>query len=107
VTTHALTTSVLIEHDAELTELGEFAAGRGLFRLGARTPTDLGTHMRNASHRADQALHRVTGGRLDADGLAALAFAGLGIRQVVNGYALPAGLTLIWQAVTMLRYPRT
>jgi hypothetical protein len=104
LTTNTRTGSVLIEYSGGLEELGELGPRLGLFQLQNRPhPHSLSEFLYTLTAHPDEILKRVTDGRLDAAGVAALALTGMGISQIVRGHALPAGWTLLWNATNLIR----
>jgi hypothetical protein len=103
VSTNLRTASILIEHGDPI-DVAALGSELGLFEV---TPEAVYPHLsvelQRAAERVDAWLDGATQGRIDLTGAAAVTFAALGIRQVVRGDALPAGLSLLWSAVSLLR----
>lgn len=104
LTTNTRTGSVLIEYTGDIGELEALGQKLELFQLGARQhPYSLSDYLSAATSKPDAFLKNLTDGRVDAAGLTAVALAGLAVRQVVAGHALPAGWTLLRDAVNMMK----
>lgn len=103
VATNVRTASILIEHSGPI-DLEAAGEEQELFRIAPETIyPHLSETLHGAADRVDGALTAATQGRVDLLGATAVAFGVLGLRQVLRGDALPAGLTLLWSAVSLLR----
>lgn len=104
LTTNTRTGSVLIEYSGQLEALDELGPRLGLFQLQNRPhPHSVSDWLYTLTSKPDDFLKRVTDGRVDAAGVTALALAGMGISQMVRGHALPAGWTLLWNGINLVR----
>lgn len=104
LTTNTRTGSVLIEHTGEIGELEALGQKLELFQLAPRQqPYSLSDYLYAATGKPDAFLKNVTDGRVDVAGLTAVALCGLAVRQVVAGHALPAGWTLLRDAVNIMK----
>jgi len=104
LTTNTRTASVLIEYVGELEALDQLGARLALFTLEQRPhPHSLSEWLYKITNVPDDLIKKVTDGRVDAAGVAALALTGMGISQIVRGQALPAGWTLLWNATNLIR----
>jgi hypothetical protein len=104
LTTNTRTASVLIEYSGKLEALEELGPRLGLFQLQNRPhPHSLAEWLYTLSNQPDDLLKRFTNGRLDAAGVTAIALTGMGISQIVRGHALPAGWTLLWNSINLIR----
>lgn len=104
LTTNTRTGSVLIEYSGQLEALEELGPRLGLFQLQNRPhPHSLSEYLYTLSTQPDEILKKLTDGRVDAAGVTAVALAGMGISQVVRGHALPAGWTLLWNGINLIR----
>jgi len=104
LTTNTRTGSVLLEFKGELQGIEDWGRKLELFELGERPyPHALSEWLHNLTSPPENLLKIVTDGRIDVAGLTALALTGLGIRQVMRGHALPAGYSLIWDGVSLIR----
>lgn len=104
LTTNTRTGSVLIEYSGQLEALEELGPRLGLFQLQNRPhPHSLSEYLYTLSTQPDEILKKLTDGRVDAAGVTAIALAGMGISQVVRGHALPAGWTLLWNGINLIR----
>lgn len=103
LTTNTRTGSVLIEHSGEIEAIESIGQRLELFELGDRPhPHSLNEMFYAVGSKPDAFLKSVTDGRVELSSVAVVALAGLGIRQIANGFALPAGWTLIWNAVSLV-----
>lgn len=103
VATNTRTAGILIEH-REPIDIEAAGVDHALFRVAPdEVHPHLSAELHSVADRADELLTGMTQGRVDLTGAAALMFAGLGVRQMVRGDALPAGLSLLWSAVALLR----
>ena len=104
LTTNTRTGSVLIEYSGQLEALEELGPRLGLFQLQNRPhPHSISEWLYTLTSQPDDFLKRVSNGRVDAAGVTALALAGLGVSQIVRGHALPAGWTLLWNGINLVR----
>lgn len=104
LTTNTRTGSVLIEYSGQLEALEELGPRLGLFQLHNRPhPHSISEWLYALTSQPDEFLKRVTDGRVDAAGVTALALTGMGISQIVRGHALPAGWTLLWNGINLVR----
>jgi len=104
LTTNTRTASVLLEYEGEIEPVEQIGERLELFALEERPHRPSLTQWIHAvASQPDALLKQVTDGRVDATGVAALALAGMGISQIVRGQALPAGLTLLWNASDLIR----
>jgi len=104
LTTNTRTGSVLLEFTGDLEGIDDWGRKLDLFELGDRPyPHALSEWLHNIPHRPENLLKVVTDGRIDVAGLTALALTGLGIRQIMQGQALPAGYSLIWDGIGLIR----
>jgi hypothetical protein len=104
LTTNTRTASVLIEYVGDLEALDQLGSRLSLFKLEQRPhPHSLSEWLYKITNAPDEVLKKVTDGRLDAAGVAALALTGMGISQIIRGQALPAGWTLLWNATNLIR----
>jgi len=104
LTTNTRTASVLIEYSGQLEALDELGPRLGLFQLQNRPhPHALSEWLYAITTHPDDLLKRVTDGRVDVAGITAIALAGMGISQIVRGHALPAGWTLLWNGINLVR----
>lgn len=104
LTTNTATASVLIEYAGDLEALDQLGERLALFKLESRPhPHTLSEWLYKITNAPDDLLRRVSDGRVDAAGVAALALTGMGISQIVRGQALPAGWTLLWNATNLIR----
>jgi hypothetical protein len=104
LSTNSRTASVLIEYSGDLGDLGELGTRNDLFSLeDAPKPASLHQWLYRVTRHPDAVLKSATGGRVDMSALGILTLTGLGIRQIATGYALPAGWTLLWNAVNLVR----
>jgi hypothetical protein len=104
LTTNTRTGSVLIEYSGTLEALEELGPRLGLFQLQNRPhPHSLSEWLYTITTRPDDLLKRVTDGRVDSAGLTAVALAGMGLLQITRGHALPAGWTLLWNGINLVR----
>lgn len=87
VEVRAMTGSLLVLHEGDFADIAQRAAAEGLFAV-ATAP---------AVESAPLALRR------PLPALAALAFAGLGVRQLFGRHVLPPALTLFWYAASLVR----
>lgn len=99
-----LTAGLLILHHGDLETIGRFAEQNELFLLRPEDPSRLPVSVQISARfsSVDERLSRVSGGKLD---LAAAAFFGLtlaGLFQLLRRNIWPAGLTLLWYAVSVL-----
>lgn len=103
VATNARTAGILIEH-REPIDVEAAGTEHALFRVAPEVVyPHLSAELHRVADQTDELLTSMTSGRVDLTGAAALMFAGLGVRQMVRGDALPAGLSLLWSAVSLLR----
>jgi Heavy metal associated domain 2 len=103
LTTNTRTGSVLIEHTGELEAIDSVGRRLELFEVGERPhPHSLNEMFYAVGAKPDSFLKNVTDGRVELSSLAVVALAGLGIKQIIGGYALPAGWTLIWNAINLV-----
>jgi len=104
LTTNTRTASVLIEYVGEIEPLEAIGPRLSLFTLEQRPhPHSLSELLYSVTSAPDQLIKKVTDGRVDAAGLTAIALTGLGISQFVRGHGLPAGWTLIWNGISLIR----
>lgn len=104
LTTNTRTGSVLIEYSGQLEALEELGPRLGLFRLQNRPhPHSISEFLYTLTSQPDEILKKLTDGRVDAAGVTALALTGMGISQIVRGHALPAGWTLLWNSINLIR----
>lgn len=104
LTTNTRTGSVLIEYSGKLEALEELGPRLGLFQLQNRPhPHSVSEWLYTLSSHPDNMLKKLTDGRVDAAGVTALALAGMGISQIMRGHALPAGWTLLWNGINLVR----
>jgi len=104
LTTNTRTGSVLIEYAGQLEALEELGPRLGLFRLENRPhPHSISEWLYTATSKPDHLIKRLTDGRVDAAGVTAIALAGMGISQIMKGHALPAGWTLLWNGINLVR----
>jgi hypothetical protein len=104
LTTNTRTGSVLIEFSGQLEALDELGPRLGLFKLQNRPhPHSMSEWLYTITTQPDNLLKRLTDGRVDAAGVTALALTGLGISQMFKGHALPAGWTLLWNGINLIR----
>jgi hypothetical protein len=95
---------VLIEYSGQLEALDELGPRLGLFQLQNRPhPHSISEWLYTLTSQPDDFLKRMTNGRVDAAGVTAVALAGMGISQMVRGHALPAGWTLLWNGINLVR----
>jgi hypothetical protein len=104
LTTNTRTGSVLIEYSGRLEALEELGPRLGLFQLQNRPhPHSLSEFLYTLTTQPDALLKKLTDGRIDAAGVTALALTGLGVSQIARGHALPAGWTLLWNSINLVR----
>jgi len=104
LTTNTRTGSVLIEYSGRLEALDELGPRLGLFQLQNRPhPHSVSEWLYTLTSQPDAFLKRVSNGRVDVAGVTALALTGMGISQMVRGHALPAGWTLLWNGINLVR----
>jgi stage V sporulation protein SpoVS len=103
VSTNLRTASILIEHQDTI-DVAALGTDLGLFQI---TPDEIHPPLSEALHRVAEAINTsledATRGRIDLTGATAVLYAALGLRQVARGDVLPAGLSLLWSAVSLLR----
>jgi hypothetical protein len=103
LTTNTRTGSVLIEHAGDIGSLESIGQRLELFEIGSRPhPHSLNEVFYAVGTKPDSFLKNVTDGRIELSSVAVVALAGLGIKQIMGGYALPAGWTLIWNAINLV-----
>jgi hypothetical protein len=104
LTTNTRTASVLIEYSGSLEALEELGPRLGLFQLQNRPhPHSVSEWLYTLTTKPDDTLKRLTHGRVDVAGVTAVALAGTGLLQIVRGHALPAGWTLLWNGINLVR----
>jgi hypothetical protein len=106
VTVGLRTGSVLVLHDGTAAALGERLEDAGCFAIDTAREEAGGTvnqRLHAAGRMLDGHLRRESRGLLDLSSLATLALAGAGVAQVAKGTVLPAGVTLLWNAIGMVR----
>lgn len=104
LTTNTRTASVLIEYSGELEALDQLGKRLDLFTIVSRPhPHSLSEFLHKATSAPDALLKQVSDGRVDVAGVTALALAGMGISQMLRGHALPAGWTLLWNGINLVR----
>jgi hypothetical protein len=103
LTTNTRTGSVLIEHSGEMEALESIGARLELFEVGPRPhPHSMNDFFYAMAAKQDSFLKSVSDGRVELSSVAIVALTGLGISQIVKGFALPAGWTLLWNAANLV-----
>ncbi len=98
------TASVLLEHEAPLEAIGQFAATRGLFEIDA-TPKEarpLLPRLYAEVQAVDRAMRERTEREWDLETLAFFGLAAAGAYQIARGHVFPAGITMVAQAAQLL-----
>jgi hypothetical protein len=105
VVTNALTGSVLLAYRGDLPTLLDYAEERGLFRVLAgdhsRGVVDVEAHPRIPSSRDH--IEQAEEQSREVDALVGVTLLGLAVFQARRGKFLPAGLTLVFNAIDFLR----
>ena len=98
------TGSITIHHSGAFEPIGEAIAAAGLLRIEPAEPTPLIDPVaaaRTGLAEADDALGRITGGRVDLVGLAFAALIAGGILQIARGRIAGPAINLFAQAATI------
>ncbi|MCU0842022.1 MAG: hypothetical protein MUC79_09915 [Thiobacillaceae bacterium] len=107
VSHNPLTGSLLILHHADEATILRFAASQGLFETAPHDsgPPDVQAEMAAGLDGFSQALRRVSGNSLDANGLLVLGLAALAIQQAIEGNVMVPAASLLWYAYSASRMP--
>lgn len=108
VEANALTGSLLIEHDAPLEDIGDFAKVRELFALSQQIPAvaTLTHRLLDLAREFDRGLQAATQGRVNGMEAAALVLLVLGLYKLLKTDVLPPASTLFWYAAAALAVAR-
>ena len=102
-----LTGSVLVVHEGEMDGIARFARERELFDFDPRQRSSqddpIAQRLYARASELNDKLRETTGGQIDLPSLAFLFLGGSGVRQVVRGELLPAAVTLLWNAIGVVR----
>jgi hypothetical protein len=101
VRVHALTQSILIQHEAAIEEVMLETERRGYLRLEGAEREPYLVQIDRALVSSGEKLRHATSGRVDLETLTFLGFVVGGVYQVAKGHALPAGVTLLRYAVEL------
>jgi len=98
-----LTGGVLLLHHANLPSIAQFAEQNQLFILTEEAPTGpVSQQIAQRFQVIDQRLQAFSAGKIDLSGAAFFGLTTLGLFQLLRRNVAPAGLTLLWYAISVL-----
>ncbi|UJR86362.1 hypothetical protein [Sandaracinus amylolyticus] len=96
------TAGVLVRHDGDLDEIASHAMRSGLVTWRERGDRDVLAELGERIRATDAELHARTQGRWSLDSITFFALLGAGLWQIAGGSILPAGVTLLTKAFSMV-----
>ncbi|AKF10223.1 hypothetical protein DB32_007372 [Sandaracinus amylolyticus] len=98
------TAGVLVRHDGELDVIAAHATRSGLVTWREQGDRDVLAELRERMRATDAELHARTQGRWSLDSIAFFALLGAGLFQVASGSILPAGVSMLTKAFSMVEH---
>lgn len=103
-TANPATGSLVIQHEEAFEKIISHAQAEHLFRLvESSSPAKLRDQMAQGLDETSRNLEKVSGGKVDFDGLLLVGLTGLAIHQAIAGNIMAPAVTLVWYALNAAR----
>jgi hypothetical protein len=107
VEVNPITASILIHHTGSADAIATAARASGLFQVLPVANSTVGAQAAAGLRDADRGLRLVTNGKMDVNSALFLGLTGFAIHQALEGNIVAPASTLLWYALTALKWDET